>query len=166
MVLARATSSKACMAVGATLEDPASPLGKQGPSPGQWLEAVSLAGAVKGLDVACCFPTNSSSHSGRLRKNGRMGSGVLCVSEQAIVESETILYHLQVCRWPWRPGPPLTCCAALDRLHTSSSCSCYGCCRSHRHSHGHGHCGCPAGKTEPGAKPIWSGEAPQVPSMR
>lgn len=89
-----------------------------------------------------------------------MDSQVLCVSEQAIVESETILYHLQVCRWPWRPGPPLTCCSALNRLHTSSSCSCYGCCCSHRHSHGHGHCGCPAGEAEPGAKPIWSGEAP------
>lgn len=56
------------MAAGATLGDPASPLGKRGPSPGQWLEAVNLGGAAKGLDVACCFPTNSSSHSGRVEE--------------------------------------------------------------------------------------------------
>lgn len=72
------------------------------------------------------------------------------------------LCSLQV-RWrPWGargPGPPLTCPTTLHGLHASSSCCCRGrrCC--HRHGHSHGHCGCPPGEAEPGAGPVWHGEA-------
>lgn len=81
MVLARATYSKECMDAEATLGDPVSPLGKQGPHLASGLTLLAWQELQKGWMLPVASPLSPYSHSGRSGKNKNWASPDCCVSQ-------------------------------------------------------------------------------------